>query len=110
VIAGVCGGIAEFFGIDATLVRIAAVLLIFAGGAGLLLYAIGWLVMPEAPPGAEGEAPPADDRATRTAFGVILIVLGTAFLLDELDWLETRYLWPVALILVGLAVLARARR
>lgn len=115
VIAGVCGGVAEFFDIDATLVRIAAVLLVFAGGAGLLLYLIGWLVMPEesavqaSAAGSTAAARP-DDHTTRTAFGVILVVLGVAFLLDELDWFETRYLWPVALILVGLAVVARGRR
>ena len=46
-IAGVCGGIAEFFGVDATLVRVAMVLLsIF--GAGVLLYVVLWLVVPKA--------------------------------------------------------------
>lgn len=46
-IAGVCGGIAEYFGIDATIVRIALVIFIALGGSGLLLYLIGWLVMPK---------------------------------------------------------------
>lgn len=46
VIAGVCGGIAEYFGIDATLVRVIAVVLAFAGGFGLLPYLICWLIMP----------------------------------------------------------------
>ncbi len=45
-IGGVCGGIAEYFGIDATLVRIITLVLIFAVGSGLLLYIIAWLVMP----------------------------------------------------------------
>lgn len=49
-IAGVCGGIAEYFGVDPTLVRLAAVLFIFASGAGLIAYVIAWAIIPERPP------------------------------------------------------------
>jgi len=45
-IGGVCGGIAEYFGIDATLVRIITLVLFFAVGSGLLLYLLAWLVIP----------------------------------------------------------------
>jgi phage shock protein C len=48
-LAGVCGGIAEYFGWDPTLVRVAWVLLTLLGGSGILLYLIMWVVMPEAP-------------------------------------------------------------
>ena len=48
-IEGVCGGIAEFFGIDATLVRLGWVLLCAAGGSGLLAYIIAAVVIPRAP-------------------------------------------------------------
>jgi phage shock protein C len=48
-LAGVCAGIAEYFGWDPTLVRVAWVLLTLLGGSGILLYLIMWLVMPEAP-------------------------------------------------------------
>ncbi|MCD1147663.1 PspC domain-containing protein [Peptoniphilus sp. KCTC 25270] len=48
VIAGVCGGIGEYFDIDPTLVRFAWVLFSLAGGSGLLLYIIAALIMPEA--------------------------------------------------------------
>ncbi len=54
-IAGVCGGIAEYFGIDATIVRIALVVFIAMGGSGLLLYLIGWAVMPKKPDFDDGE-------------------------------------------------------
>ena len=43
---GVCGGLAEYFGVDPTIVRIIAVLLIFANGAGLLAYLIMAIVVP----------------------------------------------------------------
>lgn len=49
-IAGVCGGIADYFDVDATLVRVAFVLLSVLSAAfpGLLVYLILWLVVPEA--------------------------------------------------------------
>jgi phage shock protein C len=52
VLAGVCGGIAEFFGLDITLVRVLYVLLSFFSAAfpGLLLYIILMLLMPEGGP------------------------------------------------------------
>lgn len=46
-IAGVCGGIAKYFGIDSTIVRIAAVVFTLAGGAGIILYIVGWILMPK---------------------------------------------------------------
>ena len=47
VIGGVCGGLGEYFGIDPVIFRIIAVLLIFAHGAGLLIYLIAWICMPK---------------------------------------------------------------
>lgn len=50
-IAGVCGGLAEYFGVDSTLVRIAAVVLAIYPGAvicGVLVYLLAWFVMPSA--------------------------------------------------------------
>jgi len=44
-IAGVCGGIAEYFGIDSTLVRLGWVLFTFAGGSGILAYIIAWNII-----------------------------------------------------------------
>ncbi len=49
-IAGVCGGIAQYFAIDPTLVRLFAVLAaIFSGGVVVLLYFVLWVVVPEEP-------------------------------------------------------------
>ena len=47
-LGGVCGGLAEYFNIDPTLVRLAFVVLSLFGGPGVLLYIILWIVMPEA--------------------------------------------------------------
>ena len=43
---GVCGGIAEYFEIDSTIVRLILVLIALAGGSGLILYLIAALIMP----------------------------------------------------------------
>lgn len=45
-IGGVCGGLADYFNIDPVIVRIIAVLLAFANGAGILAYIILWIVVP----------------------------------------------------------------
>ncbi len=47
-IAGVCGGLAEYFGIDPLIVRLIALVLLFGGG-GFLLYVIGWIIIPQRP-------------------------------------------------------------
>ena len=46
ILAGVCGGIAEYFDIDATLVRLAWILLTAFAGSGILAYIIAAIVMP----------------------------------------------------------------
>lgn len=48
-IAGVCGGIGEYFGVDPTLIRLAWVLFACVGGSGLLAYIVCAIVVPSAP-------------------------------------------------------------
>jgi phage shock protein C len=49
-LAGVCGGLAEYFGIDPVIVRILALILLLPGGLpGLLPYLVLWLLVPENP-------------------------------------------------------------
>lgn len=48
-IAGVCAGFANYFDLDATLVRLVWLVIVIFGGTGLLAYIIGWIVMPEEP-------------------------------------------------------------
>lgn len=49
ILAGVCGGLGEYFGIDPVIVRLAWVLFILMYGSGLLAYLIAWLIIPENP-------------------------------------------------------------
>jgi phage shock protein PspC (stress-responsive transcriptional regulator) len=116
--AGVWGGRGEHFGVDAVLIRIGALVLVFAGGAGILLYIIGWIAIPEAPePGTpEADRAAAAPRPERTggavALGLLFVVAGALFLVDEAwsDFLAWKYIWPIALIVIGAAGLVRARQ
>jgi phage shock protein C len=49
-IAGVCGGVARYFDIDVTLVRIVWILIALCTGIGFLAYPICWIAMPQDPP------------------------------------------------------------
>ena len=48
-ICGVCGGLAEYFNVDSTIIRLAWVLAMFFAGAGLLAYIIAALIIPSQP-------------------------------------------------------------
>jgi phage shock protein C len=117
VIAGVCGGLGEYLGVDPVLIRIAAVILVFAGGAGVLLYVIGWIAIPEEPEEGAPQAPtwaaePSERTKGAIVLGLVFIALGAFFLLDEVwpDFVSWKYIWPIALIAVGVAILFRQRR
>jgi phage shock protein C len=51
-LAGVCGGLAQYFNTDVTLIRVLFVVLALLGGPGLVIYLVLWIVVPEEPPGA----------------------------------------------------------
>jgi phage shock protein PspC (stress-responsive transcriptional regulator) len=53
-IAGVCGGLGEYFNVDPVFIRIVWVVLILGAGVGLLAYLICWLVIPNQPAPATG--------------------------------------------------------
>ncbi len=52
-IAGVCGGLADYFELDPTIIRLIFVLLLFAGTGGFWIYVILWIVMPLKPENVE---------------------------------------------------------
>ena len=61
-IAGVCGGIAEYFGIDSTIVRLIWVLAVIFAGVGILAYIVAALVMPYGPEAGQPQSAPAQDN------------------------------------------------
>ena len=48
-LAGVCGGLAEYFNLDPTLIRVLFVILAVLGGSGVILYIALWIIIPKAP-------------------------------------------------------------
>lgn len=48
-IAGVCGGLAEYFNMDATLLRVLFIVLAVLGGSGIVLYLAMWIIVPKEP-------------------------------------------------------------
>jgi phage shock protein PspC (stress-responsive transcriptional regulator) len=114
-IAGVCGGLGEYFSVDANAIRLAFVILALWQGVGLVLYLLMAIILPDEPvrelavePGLP--APP-DDEAERRGrmLGAILVVGGAYLLVRSVDLFTTLAAERgagVLLILGGLAVLA----
>jgi phage shock protein C len=48
-VAGVCGGLAQYFNLDVTLIRILFVVLAVLGGSGLVIYLAMWIIVPNEP-------------------------------------------------------------
>jgi len=103
--AGVCGGFGEYFNIDPTIMRLAAVALIFASGAGLIAYIICWIIIPERKE-EEAETPASYQSSAKFLPGLILIVVGLIFLINNLFcWFHFSLLWPLILIVLGVFIL-----
>ncbi len=112
-VAGVCGGLATYIGIDPTLVRLAFVLLSLASGIGLAMYLILWVVMPKGPSPEEemikvgvDEMDPSVYKTENTGrkpaatVGILFVLLGVFFLFSELGWFGSG-LWVIMLVGAG---------
>ncbi len=116
-IAGVCAGLANYLDVDVAIIRVAAVILAFSGGAALLAYIIGWIAIPEARP---GELPPRSARPTdrsssnaaRWIAGAVLIAIGGVWLIGNAFPFSLRFhaLWPIVLIGVGVFIVVQGSR
>ena len=124
-IGGVCSGIAEYFDTDPSLIRLVTVLLLFAGGVGILGYVVAWIIIPQRPlrsPTADNISPesssaparveeqPETTNRPRMVLGIALIVIGFLFLLGTLSiwhWFSFFRLWPIILIIIGIMIIAK---
>jgi phage shock protein PspC (stress-responsive transcriptional regulator) len=115
VIGGVCAGLANYFDIDASLVRLLLAFMILFAGTGFWLYIILWIVMP-----AGGTEPTVDDvdavisdpskpsevNKGSLVVGLTLIGLGALGLLHHFvpafNW---QMIWPILLIALGLVLI-----
>ena len=111
VLAGVCGGLARYLGMDPVVTRVLMVVLIFAG-VGVVAYIVAWIVIPEA---GEGEPERPADAQTRhgtaVALGAGLIGLGGLLLLRGMvPWFHSDMFWPVLVVVGGALLVVTARR
>ena len=103
VLTGVAGGIGERLEIDPVVVRLAFVILTFAGGVGLLLYVAAALVSRKPDP---DDPPPPPTTGTRQAVAIALVLTGALLLLRQAGlWLGDGIVWPAALVVLGSAVI-----
>lgn len=130
ILGGVAAGVAEYFRIDPTIVRLAWLLIVLWGGAGLLLYIIAWVLVPQNPgsgsytaassEGIDEDSPrggsrigPYTDR-DRAALGWILVAVGIGLVLVRMGiigWLfSPTVMLAVLFIVLGLFVLGKSDR
>ncbi|MFA6130779.1 MAG: PspC domain-containing protein [Patescibacteria group bacterium] len=127
ILFGVCGGLAEYFHIDATIVRIIFIVAIFLHGIGLLAYFALVLLVPEAESSEEVKQavqtplpviaqPSAIEKSSwfennRTTLAVLIIIIGFyclfAPMLHFADYLK--FFWPSLIILGGLFLIIKNR-
>jgi len=124
VIAGVCGGLGMRFHIDPVLIRLLFVFMVLAGGSGVLVYIILWIVMPKRYDDPVVNANQSQDssdtefirrdlkEATPTYrngqifLGIALILIGGLFLTAIfIPGFNTNDWWPLILIVGGIFVL-----
>ncbi len=146
IIAGVCGGLAEYFEVDSTIIRLLFILVVALGGSGGFLYLILWLLMPKGP---KESALVTEEKIKEFAgdlkekaqefkedimkrcdgvhghhhetsggqhhfFGWFLLVLGIAFLVNNLvpSWMHLQMVkfWPLILIAAAVLMIANSRK
>jgi phage shock protein PspC (stress-responsive transcriptional regulator) len=117
ILGGVSGGLAEYSGIDALLWRVGFVALTLAGGTGVIVYLLLWLLMPAGPPalGAAAEQPAKEPAGPRSpvpglTIAALLIVVGLLALITRLSSWDPgpRGFLGAALLVVGAGLVAAA--
>ncbi len=113
VIDGICGGVAEYFDIDPTIVRLLWILVTFMGGSGFILYIVAMIIIPVNP---EHLAIPQSmsqqmngSADKRRFFGVMLILIGALLLMLNMGWFwgfgwwsfSHKIILPILFILIG---------
>jgi phage shock protein C len=107
VFAGVCGGIAEYYGSDPTAVRLATVILgLFTGVVPMVVvYTVAALVIPTEDVAVAGDRAEAPSGQTVLVLGAMLVLVGLAGFVTVWFHVAWEQLWPLALISMGAVIL-----
>jgi phage shock protein C len=129
-LGGVAGGIAEYFNIDASLIRIAFVAITLLGGSGVIAYFILWVILPqdndkpaktedvirenaeEIKDTMQSLAKNAHSDRSHLIWGGILIAFGVIFLLQNYGFMlhfNPFKLWPIILVVIGFSMLNKQK-
>ena len=129
VIGGVCSGLADFFGVDVALMRIAFVIAFLFASFGFWLYIILWIVLPETQqtidngqqnqsqsqsPQSESESvsvSKSESKVKSIFAGAFIILIGLLFLVNNfipINWVWK--LWPLILVAIGIVMIVTASK
>ena len=125
VIAGICGGIGEYFDIDPIIVRLIWVFAVFSG-VGIFAYIIMWIVIPEGPIEFRADNQYEDGyynepndlsggkverrEKSKIILGGILILIGGFSLMEKyMPWFDFDFVWPVGLVLLGVYLIYKEK-
>ncbi len=120
-IAGVCGGLAEYLGIDSAIVRIIFAASMIAGGVGVLAYFLAWIIIPEMKPSDSGytnedaafydrKQPELSGDRVRMMIGFGFIAMGVLVFVHKLfPQFTFDIFWPAILIMVGALILLKGK-
>jgi len=124
-IAGICGGLAAYLGIDSVLVRALFSFLVLASGIGIPIYLILWFIMPREESADKPNAEVIQDNLEEMGktvtnnisrmgrpdtMGALLVIFGLYFLLSKLGflhWLHGGIFWPLLIVGFGIYMLVR---
>ncbi|MCP5100751.1 MAG: PspC domain-containing protein [Chloroflexi bacterium] len=124
-IAGICGGLAAYVGIDSVIIRALFFFLFFASGIGFPIYLVLWFIMPTenslGKPNAEVIQTNIEEMGSTVSksmsrfgrpgtVGTLFIIFGVYFLLNELgllSWLSGGVFWPLVIVGFGIYMLVK---
>jgi len=104
IIFGVCAGLADYFEIDPTIVRVITVILLIMGTSFIVpLYIILAIVLPENP--SEKKEKVINKENNSYLLGAGLVAIGLIMLLDQFNIIVWQNLWPAILIIIGVVMI-----
>jgi len=126
VLGGVAGGLAEYFNIDPSLVRLIFLLALIPGGIGVIVYFVAWLIIPNDPKCITEKKPEEEIKEAANDFakqakenfkdvkhgdgkaivGSIIVVIGALLLIRNITGINVwENFWPVALVIIGFVII-----
>lgn len=117
-VAGVCGGLAEYIGVDSAIVRLIFAVTVVMGGIGVLAYFLAWIIIPEGSNSGEFEYDNSETKhhmelsgdRLRMVIGLGFVGLGVLVLINKfVPGFTIEIFFPAVLIMVGALILMKGK-